>query len=229
MAETDTLLAALLPLELPALRPATQAALREWARRQRHRLGDDGAAAPPRPSFPYQDLPPSARLAYELVGWSNVGAYLPLFAADPSPFVDVRFKHRAALETYAVALLTDLRYSWKRGGCDWLVRRRTSGEALGILHLYDLSYEIIGPQVPHCSVGYTVAAPLRRQDYGLEALRHLLAQAAGLFGRTEARALSADGNLASEALLRRSGFAVLDERPAAPGRAAERLWRRGLL
>ena len=229
MAEIETLLAALLPPQLLTLRPATQATLQGWACRQRQRLGDDGAAAPPWPSFPYQDLPPSARLAYELVGWSNVGAYLPLFAADPSPFVDARFKHRAALETYAVALLTDLRYSWKRGGCDWLMRRRAGGGALGILHLYDLSHEIIGPQVPHCSVGYAVAAPLRRQGYGLEALRHLLVQAAGLFGRTEARALSADGNLASDALVRRSGFAVIEARPAAPGRAAERLWRRGLL
>ena len=112
MAENDALLAALLPLELPALLLATQAALREWARQQRQRLGDDAdAAALLQPSFPCQDLPPSNRLAYELVGWSNVGAYLPLFAADPSPFVDTRFKHRAALETYAVALLTDLRYS----------------------------------------------------------------------------------------------------------------------
>ena len=54
------------------------------------------------------------------------------------------------------------------------MRRRASGEALGILHLYDLSHEIIGQQVPHCSVGYAVAAALRRQGYDPEALRHLL-------------------------------------------------------
>ena len=226
---TSALLAAVIsPAALAALLPATQAALQKWAERQAQWLGDEAAALPPQPAFPYQALPPSARLTYELVAWDQVRAYLPLFAADPSPFVDARFKQRAALEAYAVSLLTDLRYSGKRGACDWLVRRRADGQPLGVLHLYDLSHEVIGSQIPHCAVGYALAAPFRRQGYGAEALRHLLRQAAQLFGRTEARAISVVDNLASEALLRKYNFAVLEERPATRHGPATRLWQRQL-
>lgn len=114
------------------------------------------------------------------------------------------------MEAYALDLLTDLCYSWKHGGCDWLVRRRADGQLLGVLHLYELSHEIIGSQPPHCVVGYALATQFRRQSYGFEALNHWLTQATRLFGRTEARALSAAGNLASQALLRKSGFLLLE-------------------
>lgn len=217
------------PAALAALLPETQATLREWARRQTQWLGDaDERAAPPRrqPAFSYQALPPSARLSYELVGWDTVRAYLELFAADLSPFVDARFKQRAALEAYAVSLLTDLRFSWKRGACDWLVRRRTDGQPLGVLHLYDLSQEQIGDWRPHCAVGYALAAPFRRQGYGHEALSHLLKQASTLFSQTKVRAISAANNAASQALLRKCGFAVLEERPATRRAGAEVLWGR---
>lgn len=161
-----------LPPDPTLLLPETQQLVRDW----QQRLADDPARTRRlAPAFPYQDLPPSARLAYELVGWRNFAAYLPLFAADPSPFVDARFQHRAALESYAVGLLTELRCSWKHGAADWLVRRRADGQPLGVLHLYDLSREVFGGQVPHCAVGYALGAPFRRQGYGAEALGHLLA------------------------------------------------------
>ena len=214
------------PPALAALLPATQATLTKWATRQAEWHGADAVAR--QPAFPYQALPPSARLTYELTGWAIIREYLPLFADDPSPFVDARFQQRAPLEDYAASLLTDLRLSWKRGACDWLVRRRADGQPLGVLHLYDLSREVINGRVPHCAVGYALAASFRRQGYGTEALRHLLAQAAALFGRTEARALSVEDNLASQALLRTCGFAVLEERPATRYGVATTLWGREL-
>ena len=220
---------ALLPPNLPALLPATRREVRGWLLRQAEMRADYPAASQlSAVAFPYQSLPPSARLAYELVDWTNFGAYLPLFSADPSPFVDARFKSRAALESYVATLLLAQRYSWKNGAADWLVRRCADGQLLGVLHLYDLSREIINGRVPHCAVGYALAAPFRRQGYGSEALRHLLAQAAALFGRTEARALAAADNLASRALLGTCGFAVLDERPANRYGTATTLWGREL-
>lgn len=225
---TSATLAAVIPLAtLATLLPETQADIQEWAQRQTQWLDNDADVPARQPAFPYQALPPSARLTYELVDWNNVPDYLPLFAADPSPFVDARFKQRAALEAYAVSLFTDLRFSWKRGACDWLVRR-TDGQPLGVLHLYDLSHEVIGGQTPHCAVGYALAAPFRRQGYGSEALSHLLAQAASLFGRTEARAISVVDNLASQALLRKYGFVVLEERPASRHGPVTTLWQRQL-
>ena len=89
-------------------------------------------------------------------------------------------------------------------------------------------HEVIAGRIPYCAVGYALAAPFRRQRYGIEALSHLLTQAARLFGRTEARALSAVENLASQALLQRCGFTLLEERPAVPSQGAVRLWQRGL-
>ena len=220
---------ALLPPNLPALLPATRQEVRAWLLRQAEMRADYPAGSRlPEAAFPYQPLPPSARLTYELVDWLNFGAYLPLFSADPSPFVDARFKSRAALESYVATLLLAQRYSWKHGAADWLVRRRADGQPLGVLHLYDLSREVIGDWIPHCAVGYALAAPFRRQGYGTEALRYLLTQAAALFGRTEARALSAADNLASRALLGTCGFAVLEERPANRYRAAITLWQREL-
>lgn len=216
---TSNSFAAFLPSDLSAWLPATQVALSEWVRHQRQRLEDGPWATLPAPAFPYQGLPPSARLTYELVNWANVRAYLPLFEADASSFVDARFKQRALLEQYAVALLTDLRHSRKHGACDWLIRRRSDKQAVGVLHLYELNCEIVGDRTPHCCVGYALAAPSRRQGYGQEALNHLLTQAARLFGRTEARALSATDNAPSQALLRKCGFVLLE------ARAAEQLWQ----
>lgn len=229
MPSTSRAAAAFLPPSLSALLPATQQTLRQWARRQTHRH-PAGAAADPKqpPLFPYQDLPPSANLSYELVRWTNVLAYLPLFGTDPSPFVDARFKHRAPLEAYAVQLLTEASHSWKRGACDWLVRRRRDNQPLGVLHLYDLSHENTNGQPPNCAVGYALAAPFRQQGHGFEALSHLLRQAATLFGRTEARALFAANNLASQALLAKCGFTLLEELPAHPGQEATHLWQRKL-
>lgn len=214
-----------LPPDLPAWLPETQAALHKWTERQRQRLENGPWATVPTPAFPYQDLLPSARLSYELVGWNNVRTYLTLFEADPSPFVDARFKQRPALEQYAVDLLTDLRHSWKRGAADWLVRRRADGQTIGVLHLYELSCETFPDYVPHCCVGYALAAPFRRQGYGFEALGQLLEQASQLFGRTEARALSDATNVASQALLRKCDFALLEERPATLRQPAEQLWQ----
>lgn len=224
---SPSLVSTLLPPNMPALLPATRQAVRQWARRHAARL----AAAPadePHPRTAYQDLPLSARLSYELVDWANFSTYLALFAHDPSLFVDARFKQRATLEAYAVQLLTEASSSWKRGAADWLVRRRADGQPLGVLHLYDLSREIIDGRLGHCAVGYALAAPFRRQGYAFEALSHLLEQAATRFGRSEARAIAAVDNLASEALLRKSGFVLLEERPATHSQGGTRLWQRKL-
>jgi len=224
--------AVIAPADLAALLPETRAQLTAWAWRYGRRFQDNEdeptAVEAPVPTFPYQALPPSARLRYELVDWPQLPHYLTLFGADPSPFVDERFKQRASLEAYGAALLTELRYSWKRGACDWLLRRQSDGQLIGVLHLYELSHEVIAGRIAHCCVGYALVASARREGYGNEALHHLLAQTARLFGRTEARALSAAANEASEALLRRCGFKVLEDRPLHKYEEATRLWTREL-
>ena len=225
MSITELLLGRALPTDLL---PQTQALLAEWTRQRLGQQPTDQDPVALAPTFPFQSLPPSPRLRFELVDWQNFALYLPLFAAEDSPFVDAQFRSRLALEAYAVALLTNMRYSWKRAGCDWLLRR-ADDQPVGVLHLYDLSHEVIGARVPHCSVGYAIAAPFQRQGLAREALTHLLHHAAALFGRTEARALTDAGNLASQRLLRSCGFEVLEDRPATAYRKAEQLWQRFLI
>lgn len=217
------------PASLPLL-PETQRRLEKLLSFRAEVAADRNATAEELygPSFPYQSLPPSTRLRYELMDWHNFLEYLPLFAADPSPFVDARFKSREKLEDYALSLLVELSCSFKHGACDWLLRRQSDNQPLGVLHLYELSHERWAGYRPACCVGYALAAPHRRQGYGYEALRHLLTQAAPLFGQTEARAISAAENLASQVLLRRCGFGVLEERPAMRYGGAEVLWGREL-
>ena len=76
-----------LPPNLATLLPETQQAVLAWLHRQ--------APHSPAEAFAYQALPPSGRLTYELVGWHNFTVYFSLFGADPSPFVDARYKSRA--------------------------------------------------------------------------------------------------------------------------------------
>ncbi|WP_191906302.1 GNAT family N-acetyltransferase [Hymenobacter baengnokdamensis] len=207
-------------VNLSGLLPATQHVFQRWLLRQ--------TANSLAFTFPYQSLASSARLTYELVDWLNFPIYLTLFAGDPSPFVDARFKERSALEMYAVALLTELRFSRKHGACDWLVRRRSDEQAIGVLHLYELNHEIINDQPAPCVVGMSLAAPFRQQGYGLEAFHQLLAHTTSLFGRPEARALTAASNLAAQQVLRKSSFLLLEEYPATPRQGAMQLWQRHL-
>ncbi|QKG52129.1 GNAT family N-acetyltransferase [Hymenobacter sp. BRD67] len=109
------------------------------------------------------------------------------------------------------------------------MRRRSDEQAIGILHLYELNHEIVNNQPAPCVVGMSLAAPFRQQGYGLEAFHQLLAHTASLFGRTEARALTAASNLAAQQVLRKSSFILLEEYPATPLQEAMQLWLRHLL
>lgn len=161
--------------------------------------------------FPFADLPPSARLRYELTQWNNYTDYLTLFQNDPSPFVDKRFKSKEALDEYAVGLLEIMCYDIKRAGCDWILRL-TDGTPVGVLHFYDLSKEQENLTDEDddffnaCSIGYAVAAPYRRQGYAFEACSHLLHHAKVTFNRYKLQASTLESNLASVALLKKLGF-----------------------
>ncbi|MDX2302182.1 MAG: GNAT family N-acetyltransferase [Microscillaceae bacterium] len=159
-----------------------------------------------RPQFKYQNLPDSARLAYELVNWDNFTVYLDLFAQDTHPFVDQRFKIQAELEEYMVGLLEYARLSPKRGGCDWFIRLLKTNEYIGVLHVYDLNKEIFEGFHPPCYLGYALAEAHRKQGFAEEATRHLLEQIPLIFERYEVMAGCKPENLASIALLEKLGF-----------------------
>lgn len=169
-----------------------------------------------KPRFRYQNLPDSERLSYELMSWENFGLYRQLFENDPSPFVETQLKVREEIEEYVVMLLESYRYSFKRGACDWFLKRRNDGSYVGVLHLYDLSHEFWKGKHSPPSLGYAIAEPFRRQGYAFEASKHLLGLIPTIFGRYEVTADPRVKNAASHELLRKLGFE--EKRKSSDGR-----------
>jgi RimJ/RimL family protein N-acetyltransferase len=165
-----------------------------------------------KPAFPFRNLPTSARLEYELMDWNNYLTYLHLFAQDENPFVDVCFRMKETLDEYAVNLLQYQRYSSKSGGCDWFLKRKHTGEYVGVLNVYKLSTtskaidEDEEENAKTASIGYMIAEPFRRQGYAQEACLHLLDVLARVFKRTHALAVTKADNVPSNTLLQKLGF-----------------------
>lgn len=158
--------------------------------------------------FPFNNLPDSERLRYELTQWNNYSDYLSLFQYDDSPFVDTRFRSKELLDEYAVGLLEIMYYDAKRGGCDWIVKLH-SGQPVGILHLYHLNRELIDGEHSPCSIGYAIAEPFRKQGYGYEILLHLLHHVRMTFNRNQVRASTLPHNASSIRLLQKAGFQLV--------------------
>lgn len=157
----------------------------------------------PRPC--YRNLPNSARLSYELLDWNNYETMLELFGNDTNPFVMSSLREKAEYDQYAAYQLGTGRYSGKRGACDWFLRLQ-NGVYVGVLHLYDVSFELIDGKRYPCSCGYAIAEPFRRQGYAEEALRHLLSKLPLHFKLYQVEAEPLRANEASVSLLTKVGF-----------------------
>jgi RimJ/RimL family protein N-acetyltransferase len=179
------------------LLPGTWKAIHFWRKSRR-----PGAIL----SQQYQNLPDSERLSYELLTWENATQLGLLFEQDANPFVDTSFKSRDKREAYVADQLEFGRYSFKRGACDWLLRLRAEGTYVGVLHLYNLSWELVEGKHPACWFGYAIAAPFRRCGLALEAGHHLLKHIPTCFNRYEAMAEPLIANEASRALLTKLGL-----------------------
>ncbi|MFN8353649.1 MAG: GNAT family protein [Spirosomataceae bacterium] len=177
------------------LLPEARQRMEDW---QELRLPDS------EPYFPYQPLPASERLAYELMNWDNCGTMLDLFADDPHPFVEPSLKSRPAFDYYLIDVLDYRHYSAKHGSCDWFLRYQ--GQYIGVLHLYDLNVAIYERKHPPCFVGYAIAEAHRQQGFAEEALRHLLQQIPLIFERYDVMAEPKLQNVASRHLLQKVGF-----------------------
>ncbi len=159
-----------------------------------------------KPRFEYQNLPDTERLCYELFNWDNFHQMLDLFQNDPNPFVSDEFKSLNQLEVYTVAQLEYSRYSFKRGACDWFIKLKTTHELVGVLHIYDLNWELYDGKHPACMVGYAIGEEFRKQGYAYEATKHLLNQIPIIFKRYEVMAEPKIDNEASYNLLKKLGF-----------------------
>jgi RimJ/RimL family protein N-acetyltransferase len=177
--------------------------LYESMRQENRRFGPGRSLIRPRSC--YRNLPDSVRLRYELLDWSNFRTLLDLFQHDPSPFVMPSLKIPERVDLYAAYQLSTGRYSGKHGGADWFLHL-PDGTPVGVLHLYDLSFEWWeGKRFP-CMCGYAIGERFRRQGYAEEALRHLLSVLPTQFLIYEVQAEPLRANEPSQALLRKTGF-----------------------
>ena len=166
---------------------------------------DEFGMDPVKPNACFRDLPPSEQLTYESLNWSNYQVLLHLFQADKSPFVMPPFKSRQKLDQYAAIQLATGRYSGKRGIIDWLIAN-SDGIYIGVLHLYNVSFEIWDDKRQPCMCGYAIARPFRRKGYAEEALLHLLSRLPIDYKLFEAQAEPLQANIPSRTLLEKTGF-----------------------
>jgi RimJ/RimL family protein N-acetyltransferase len=159
-----------------------------------------------KPKFDFKNLPDSERLSYKLLNWRNFTTYLKLFEKDTNPFVMDDFKTRKAMEQYTLFMLESNRFSGKRGGCDWIIYLNKT--PIGVLHIYDLNFEIYDGVHPKPQFGYAIAEPFRKQGYAFEATTHLLNFIPKQFKRYEILANTHKNNEASISLLQKLGFKV---------------------
>jgi|GEM_PF-1022766 len=159
----------------------------------------------PTPHPCFRDLPPSTRLQYETLSWTNYQVLLDLFQYDESPFVMSPFKSRPKLDEYVAYQLVTGRYSGKRGSIDWFIRLH-DGTKVGVLHLYDVNFELWDGKRFPCMCGYAIAQPYRRLGYAEEALHHLLSLLPTDYKLFEVQAEPLRTNDASRALLEKTGF-----------------------
>jgi RimJ/RimL family protein N-acetyltransferase len=160
-----------------------------------------------KPWFDFQNLPDSERLSYKLLNWRNFKTYLSLFENDESPFVMDDFKSPKGMEQYTLFMLESNRFSGKRGACDWIIYLKDK-TPIGVLHLYELNFEIYDGKHPKPQFGYAISEPFRKQGYAFEATSHLLKLIPKQFKRYEILANTHKNNEASIGLLQKLGFKV---------------------
>lgn len=165
----------------------------------------------PKPFFPYQNLPDSERLKYELMTWDNCSIMLQLFENDPNPFVEKSLKSRPEFDNYLVDVLDYRYYSPKHGSCDWFLSL-ADGTYVGVLHLYDLNKEIFDGKHPAPFMGYAITESHRGKGFAEEAARHLIKHIPLIFRRYEVEAEPKKENEASRELLKKLGFIEQQDR-----------------
>ena len=110
------------------------------------------------------------------------------------------FKTRKAMEQYTLFMLESNCFYGKRGVCDWIIYLKDK-TPIGVLHIYDLNFEIYDEKHPKSQFEYAIAEPFRNQGYAFEASTHLLNLIPNQFKRYEVLANTHKKNEASVSLL----------------------------
>lgn len=159
-----------------------------------------------KPFFEFPVLPPSLRLKYVPLDYSNYHTLHELFGEDDNRFVNVEFKEKERIGIYVVDLREFAKYSPKRGAFDWLIY--LDDQAVGVIHLYDLTREKRDDKYKRCTIGFSIAKAYRRNGFASEAIHHLTTYVFEHFADIDkVIAYTFPDNIASIGVLQKLGFA----------------------
>lgn len=127
----------------------------------------------PNPYFRFENIPASGRLEYELLSESNYMHILNMFQYDLSPYIVDYYQDANKLKIFAESEIYYHRNSPKYGGCDWLIKLKSTDEYIGVLNLYNLSIAGLLDTTRYCSIGYNLKESARRKGYATEAVNSL--------------------------------------------------------
>jgi RimJ/RimL family protein N-acetyltransferase len=162
------------------------------------------------PMHHFQNLQDSERLSYELLTANNYQHIVELFANDDNTFVDYRFKIATEAQKYTSSIVDSV-YDNKHGGCDFLVKLKSSETYIGILHLFDFSLETFSDVQQRCTIGCSIAQSFRRKYYATEAVLHLIDYAKMQHSKTKILAYTKIENSAANAFLQSIAMVLANE------------------
>jgi len=163
-----------------------------------------------RPLHHFCEMENSERLQYEILTTYNYPSIFEMFHDDDSEFTDNRFKDLMLAEQYA-AEIGELVYQAKHGGCDFLVKLKSTDKYVGILHLFDYSLENYSDVAKRCSIGFAIAKAYHRRYYATEAVQHLMQYAYIKHQKTKFLAYTKIPNNPANAFLKSLGMTLKNE------------------
>ena len=160
---------------------------------------------------PHINLPDSENLSYELLDFSNYLIIYDMFKDDNNPFVENYYKDEKLLYDEITSYLEYSMGSFKRGACSWLYKLKDTGEYVGNIDLYNISYENYDNARHKCSIGFTTRACFRQQNYTTEAIKNLLNHILTHYERNIVVADTKLENIPTQMLLKKLGFSVVQD------------------
>lgn len=125
---------------------------------------------PPVWKFP-QILPTPDGLTFEKLNFESRYHLIETFQNDTDEWVDERFKSTAEIYEYVAMLCIEMPYSFKHGGCDWLVFS-PDGTCAGILHSFEFSKEQFDYHHRRCAIGFVFSEKFRGSSLTVKAVQH---------------------------------------------------------
>jgi RimJ/RimL family protein N-acetyltransferase len=164
-----------------------------------------------KPYFLFPEIPISQSLYYERLNEKNYSQLPNLFAFDPSPYIQTRYKNDTGAKLMWEKYEQYVKYSLKHCGCDWFMRLKNTGEYIGFLNLYDLNAEFVGSNHNRCTIGFQTSIPYRKLGLTEEGVTQLLHYAFTYFDINLILAYTQKDNMPSQSLLKKLKFIPNDQ------------------